>query len=229
MGTTDPVDPHRPPPRAAGRASPSACPAPPLPRPGGAIPLTPIPTPPPPAPAPDDAVVAAVIRAKARKLAARRLLPPGDADDIAQDLALDLLRRAGKFDPAKGDPIGFVWMVAERAAARLVRDRRAGKRDDRDVARLGPTDDVIDPRAEAAVRHVDLAVDSAAVLDRLPEELRAVARAIQAADSVAEAAKMLGIPRTTLVTRLRALHRPFAAAGFGTIFRDPSSPGGSTG
>jgi len=62
------------------------------------------------------------------RMATRFGLPTADREDFQQELMLDMLERAGQFDPAKGSAGTFTGLVSEHRATelldRLMKDRR---------------------------------------------------------------------------------------------------------
>jgi RNA polymerase sigma-70 factor (ECF subfamily) len=183
---------------------------------------------------PDNPVVAALIRAKAHKLARDRLLPPGDQDDIAQDLTLDLTRRFRDYDPASGDPVAFARVVVSHCISRLQRDRWAAKRDDSQVLSLDSIlrrneRGVVDPRAESDATRMDLSLDLAEVLAQLPTDQQKIAAAILASDSIAAAARELGLPRFQPDGRTSEAPPPVRVGGVAPISANRSSVRRETG
>ncbi|MBP3957449.1 RNA polymerase sigma factor [Gemmata sp. G18] len=123
------------------------------------------------------------------------LRDPNDADDAAQATFLVLVRRAGvvRDRAALG---GWLSRVAWRAANRLRADNL--RRDDRTAG----VDPDFTPAAQVAGDSPDLAI----VLDeigKLPERYRVAVLACYATETpTAEAARQLGWPKGTLLTRL---------------------------
>jgi DNA-directed RNA polymerase specialized sigma24 family protein len=184
-----------------------------------------------------DASTRAFIRSKARQLTRLPGLSRSDREDIEQDLTLTLLKQLPSFDAQRGDRHVFVKTVIERAAARMAVDRKAAKRDplceaslhelvpdeSGADAELGETliEDVHERRfgTRRSTDHdkVELRHDVAVLMDRLPTDLREIAELLQH-HSKAEAARRLGIPRTTLNDACRRIR---------SYFREPNpeSPG----
>lgn len=153
--------------------------------------------------------------------------------DLEQQLWSCLLERQAQFDPGRAPLGAFITMVLRRCAANLLRDRltlyrRTGyvySLDQSQAGRLSGEPDlaaVITRREYDARRRYEpaperdreeLNQDVARVLGRLPLVLRRAARALQQARSRAEAARQLGIPRSTLHTHVRRLRQCFEQAG----------------
>src|SRR5262245_3078529 len=166
-----------------------------------------------------------LIRRKAKQLARRPGFTGQDREDLQQELALRLWVRMPAFDARRGHLHVFVTTVVEREAADLVRERRAGKRDPRRARPLGTPRDagdrsqVVQPAPASGRRpprddhdRAQLAYDIALVLAELPPELRDLAERLQW-QTVAQAARDTGVPRTTLNDRARRLRRVFERAG----------------
>ena len=160
-----------------------------------------------------DPAVRRMIAAKAGRLVGRYGLRPQDRADIEQDLAARLVSRRADYDPARGTPEAFAAMVLGQAVANLVRDRHAGKRAPPPLPPAA-ADDAPDPAAAGDARRRDLALDVAAVLARLPADLRVLAEALQGA-SVSEEARRSGTPRTSLYGPLAELRAAFERADLG--------------
>jgi len=174
---------------------------------------------------------ARMIRFRAAQIVGLVGLPKTDRDDIEQELRLHVLRRLEKFDPAIAQWNTFVGIVIQRHAATLIeRHRRRGRVPDPtsspnpisislDAVREPPAADRTKPHVLAALavhsnheHQSDLAMDVEQVLTLLPKPCRRMC-ALLKRHSVAEAARLLGIPRTTLHDRLSRLREVFQAAG----------------
>ncbi|HYH67803.1 MAG TPA: hypothetical protein VD866_24110 [Urbifossiella sp.] len=174
-------------------------------------PIRPPAAPPPPA---LDPAVAALVRIKARQVAARCGLPTADRDDAEQDVALHVWPRLGRFDPELADAGAFARMLVARAVATVLRRRRARRATDllATAVRLGEGD-VPDPRSwPAREQAAAQALAVAAVVAALPPRLRRTARAV-AGGTVASAARRLGLPRRAVYAHLAEMRGHFVAAG----------------
>jgi RNA polymerase sigma-70 factor (ECF subfamily) len=173
------------------------------------------------------------IRHRARQLARTEGIAAQDIEDIRQDLIVDLLERLPKFDPAKATCNTFVARIIDRKVAKLIRDRNCEKRDPRreecslneciDDGEGGSVERVQTIAADEADRRLgrqarsdqetaELALDVEAVLKRLPDNLRRLCELLKTG-SIADAARAMGVPRTTLNDHVKKLREVFEAAG----------------
>jgi RNA polymerase sigma-70 factor (ECF subfamily) len=125
-----------------------------------------------------------------------------EAEDVLQEVFLQVWRRAGDFDEARGR--AFTWLVTIARSRALDRLRSAGSR-----ARLGeeaaqmPRDEVGDAELDAVKSEVRTIVRSA--LAELPEDQRrALFLAYFEGLTQTEIAARLGDPLGTVKTRMRS-------------------------
>lgn len=168
---------------------------------------------------------AGLIRRKARQLLGKYGFGVHDLQEIQQTLVVRLLLALQSFDPTRSNAFKFSTAVVERAVASIVRDRQAQKRNqetrslaepDQEHTTLGESlDQHCDQRrndTRSDQERLELAMDVAEVLARLPDELRRIAE-LRMSNSTAEVARILGVPRTTINERLKDLHGWFYNAG----------------
>ena len=174
------------------------------------------------------------VRFHARQLARTGLFPSQDAEDIEQDLMLDLLRRLDDFDPGRASRNTFIARVVENAAATLVEAARAEKRGsqfqhDSLDAPLGDDDqgsyslsDITPDDAGLWSAYglrwndaADLRRDLSRVLDRLPHRLSSLCARLSVG-TVTEVSRDTGMPRPTIYDSLAEVRRELLAAGFGS-------------
>ena len=157
-----------------------------------------------------DPAIGALIRRKAAKLARLAPDPAVSRGDYAQDLSMAILARAGKFDPSRGEAGAFLHVVLESAVANVLRNFHAAKRTppgeressvDREDSRLTDSDQTR-----------DLVLDVQDALVRLPKPLREFADRVANSDTLAEAARDLGISRGTLYARLGSIRKRFESS-----------------
>jgi RNA polymerase sigma-70 factor (ECF subfamily) len=144
------------------------------------------------------------------------------AEDVTQEVFLDIWQRPLAFDPAKGSLRGWLAMMAHRRAVDLVRREEAHRRTSRDgrlyagaVSRGDPVGDQVSD-ADAAER-------LGTALRALPEHLsRAITLAYLEGRTYREVAVELGLPEGTAKSRLREGLRRLAVALRGVDARDGS-------
>jgi RNA polymerase sigma factor (sigma-70 family) len=173
-----------------------------------------------------DPFIQQLIRRKARRLTGRGRLTAEDIEDLMQDFRTELLQKLPHYDPNKGSMGAFIHTLIDHFFANWLRHRFAAMRNPRRVVslnmlvrndeglwiELGKTiaQDVHarrhGHRPRSDLEQADLRNDVDGLLRALAQELRAVADQLTD-QSVAAAARALGIPRTTLHDYLRRLRR----------------------
>lgn len=157
------------------------------------------------------------IRIRAARLARSGTVPGLDAEDIEQELRLDLIRRAQNFDPAKSSFDTFAdRIVANRVAtlasataamraerAMLCIDAPVGDDDGGlTLSDVLPEAAALDPVDEFSLAHSPgLRGDVGRLLAALCPATRQVAMAVSQL-SISEAARALGVHRSTIYERL---------------------------
>jgi RNA polymerase sigma factor (sigma-70 family) len=170
-----------------------------------------------------------IVKRKARQLVGRGGFKPQDVEDLEQDLLLRLIQGLNSFDPEIAHQKSFVTAIVERAVATILRDARAGKRDHGDQQSL---ETLVEVGGESATqlgntisdreynrrrgRHPrtsdetdELLSDLEAVIDSLPTDQQQLAEKLKS-KSIAEAAREIGVPRTTLNDAVRRLRVRFS-------------------
>jgi RNA polymerase sigma-70 factor (ECF subfamily) len=166
-----------------------------------------------------DKYAADLIRHKARQLVGKAGFTEDDRPDLEQELMIDLLQRMRHFNPAKAKKTTFMARIVERHISTILEARFAQCRD----WRLCQTslNEPLDNGEGDTTERIDFldsegSLGSGMDLDRaiasLPEELRDLC--VRLHDStMAEIAREMGIPRTTLYDRLSKLRDAFSEAG----------------
>ena len=127
---------------------------------------------------------------------------PAQAEEVTQEVFVELWRTSPRFDPARGTARSWIMTCAHRRAVDRVRSaERAARRDDlagrRDQGR--PYDEVVEQVETSLQReHVRRSLD---VLTDLQRE--AVVLAYYGGYTHREIAELLGVPSGTVKTRLR--------------------------
>jgi RNA polymerase sigma-70 factor, ECF subfamily len=127
---------------------------------------------------------------------------PAQAEEVTQEVFVELWRTAPRFDPARGTARSWIMTCAHRRAVDRVRSaERAARRDDlagrRDQGR--PYDEVVEQVETSLEReHVRRGLDALTDLQR-----EAVVLAYYGGYTNREIAELLGVPSGTVKTRLR--------------------------
>lgn len=136
----------------------------------------------------------------------RMLASRETAEEVAQEVYLQVWRTAGSFDPARGS--GWTWlamMTRSRALDRIRADRSYGRALDRLEEAPGLAVDphpALDPGRETTLRELGARVRTA--LEGLPsEQARALRLAFFGGLSHREIAERTGAPLGTVKTRIR--------------------------
>jgi RNA polymerase sigma-70 factor, ECF subfamily len=145
---------------------------------------------------------ARAIRQKAKQLAGRSGFSLSEQEDIEQELRLHLLRRLSKFDPHVAPWNVFVRTLVERHTATLVAQRRT---------RIRATDNV-QPCVASQEASLDIVLDTETVLAELPCRARELCERLKN-DTVAEVARQMGVPRSTLRDDIARLRKHFQTMG----------------
>jgi RNA polymerase sigma-70 factor (ECF subfamily) len=130
-------------------------------------------------------------------LARRILRDPRDAEDVVQDVFVQVWREADRFDVGRGSPLGWICMMARSRAIDRLR-RRTARREERDA------DPDRRPAEDAPFEPV-LAVSMRTALRTLPREQRlALELAYYEGLTQTEIAERLVLPLGTVKTRMRS-------------------------
>jgi RNA polymerase sigma-70 factor (ECF subfamily) len=124
------------------------------------------------------------------------------AEEVAQEVFLEIWQRASSFDSAKGSASSWVLRIAHARSVDRVRQAQAAR--NRDGAYFQRE---FEPEFDSVVDDVLRKVDShrlrAAVAELTPLQREAVTMTFYTGHSYREASDVLGIPRATMKTRVR--------------------------
>lgn len=137
-------------------------------------------------------------------LARRRLASREDAEDVVQEIFIDLWRSADRFDPLVAEEITFVAMIARRRVIDRLR-RRAGLPETASIDEVGV---VPDASGDGRVgRRLELGEEARLADEHLaqlkPEEQRVLRLAIYDSLSHAAIAENTGLPLGTVKSHIR--------------------------
>lgn len=179
-------------------------------------------------------VTARIVRAKIRRLIGHGRFVRSDAEDLRQELAIEVLEASASFDPAAGPWDAFVATVVERKSAQLLKRRKAEKREYRhhvvslsslvhdEEGHLVPLASVVgeEHREPFTGRYrssdqerVEIAEGLPVVLARLTPLQQQLCRGLKQR-TLNEVAHEQGIPRRTLRDEAVLVAREFARHGF---------------
>ena len=135
-------------------------------------------------------------------LVRRLVVDPAQAEEVTQDVYLEIWQHAARFDPAKGNGIAWMFTIAHRRAVDRIRSAQAAR--DRDL-RIGARDlDVpVDTVAEAAETSIEHDRVQGALRELSDLQRECVALAYYGGLTQSEIAERLHVPLGTVKTRLR--------------------------
>jgi RNA polymerase sigma-70 factor (ECF subfamily) len=135
-------------------------------------------------------------------LALRVVRDPAQAEEVAQESFLEIWRTSGRFDPAKGSPLGWLLTIVHRKAVDRVRSAEAASRRDATYHhRNRPVDH--DTTAEAATASLEGHRVRGALRSLTDVQREAIELAYFGGYTHTEVASMLQLPVGTAKTRIR--------------------------
>ena len=135
-------------------------------------------------------------------LVRRLVVDPAQAEEVTQDVYLEVWQTAPRFDPTRGSAISWMFTLAHRRAVDRVRSAQSAR--GRDL-RIGARDiDVpVDTVAESAEVRIEHERAHEALAGLSEQQRECVALAYYGGLTQAEIAERLGVPLGTVKTRLR--------------------------
>ena len=135
-------------------------------------------------------------------LAVRVVRDPAQAEEVAQEAFLEIWKTSGRFDPAKGSPLGWMLTIVHRKAVDRVRSAEASTRRDTTYhQRNQPVEH--DSTAEAATASLEARRVRQALAGLTPVQREALELAYFGGYTHTEVATMLELPVGTAKTRIR--------------------------
>jgi RNA polymerase sigma-70 factor (ECF subfamily) len=132
---------------------------------------------------------------------ARKVLrDPAQAEEVMQEVMLDVWRLASRFDPVRGSGTSWLMTLAHRRAVDRVRSERShASREMRAASAVIDYDDVI----EAVEASLDAQRVQRCVASLTPLQRECVNLAYYGGYTYREVAQLLGVPHGTVKTRMR--------------------------
>lgn len=153
----------------------------------------------------DEAAFARVYDATAARvhgLVLRVLRNPAQAEEVTQEVYLEVWRRASSFDPAKGSPYAWLMTLAHRRAVDRVRSSQSATA--RDESWEARTRDIhYDTTAEKATERLEAHRVRTALHELTDAQREAVSLAYLGGYTHREVAGLLDLPLGTAKTRIR--------------------------
>ncbi len=153
----------------------------------------------------DQAAFAALYDATSSRvvgLAVRVVRNPAQAEEVAQEAFLEIWRSSGRFDPAKGSPLGWLLTIVHRKAVDRVRSAEASTRRDLSYHHQNQPIDH-DTTTEAAHASLEARRVRAALKSLTHVQREALELAYFGGYTHTEVATMLELPVGTAKTRIR--------------------------
>jgi RNA polymerase sigma factor (sigma-70 family) len=148
-------------------------------------------------------------------------LGDADADDLRQELALELVKAADRFDPALATRRTFVSRALDRSYRHIYRRLRARQRhgvmSPMPISLMEDFHPVInDPRSGdlSDQARAELRIDLAPALASLPRHLQQICEVLKT-HTPREAADHLGIHRSTIYRAIKEIRSHFTRCGLG--------------
>jgi len=140
--------------------------------------------------------------ARVHGLVLRVIRDPAQAEEVTQEVFLQVWRTAARFDEAKGSPLAWLMTLAHRRAVDRVRAAEAVSRQDTSYHRNNHVVDH-DSTAEAAEKSMEARRVRAALAELTPVQREALELAYFGGYTHSEVAAMLDLPVGTAKTRIR--------------------------
>jgi RNA polymerase sigma-70 factor (ECF subfamily) len=135
-------------------------------------------------------------------LVLRVVRDPAQAEEVTQEVFLEIWRTAGRYDPGRGSPLSWMLTIAHRKAVDRVRSAEAATRRDTTYHQQNqPVDH--DSTAEAAHTSLEARRVRTALATLTEVQREAVGLAYFGGYTHTEVAAMLGLPVGTAKTRIR--------------------------
>lgn len=136
-------------------------------------------------------------------LAVRMLRDRGAAEDVTQDIFVQVWRQSGNYDRARGTPEGWIMMIARTRILDRIRSRRAGVVLRQAGDQMPEAPDADDWPEDMAISREEAAGVRRAILDLPPEQRQVVELAFFEGLTHQEIAEKTSVALGTIKTRIR--------------------------
>lgn len=135
-------------------------------------------------------------------LANRVLRDSNQAEEVAQEIFLEIWRRASRFDRGRGSGTSWIMTITHARSVDRVRQSQAAR--DRDLkSTIGSFDRDVDSVADSAVLHSDAAQVRACLDELTPLQRESIVLAYFGGRTQREIGQLLGVAVPTIKTRMR--------------------------
>jgi len=135
-------------------------------------------------------------------LAHRVVRDASQAEEVAQEIFLDIWRRASRFNPSRGSATSWIMTITHRRSVDRVRQSEAARVRDQ-KASVGSFDRDVDSVAEAVVHNSELTEVRDCLDDLTPLQRESIVLAYFGANTQREVGELLGVSLPSIKTRLR--------------------------
>jgi RNA polymerase sigma-70 factor (ECF subfamily) len=136
-------------------------------------------------------------------LVRRVLRDPAQAEEVAQEVLVEVWRTATRFDPERGSATGWVCTIAHRRAVDRVRSEQASAERQRKVAATAPTVTHHDDVEEQATRRLEQQQVRRCLGDLTDLQRESITLAYYGGHTYREVAELLDTNLPTVKTRMR--------------------------